>query len=136
MNFEEVSSKAKRLAESVEIPSYIFFTGPVGVGKTFFIKKFVEAIDSSIAVSSPTYSIVNEYKLKDFKIVHVDAYRVGSEKDLESIGFFNFIQDKKIILLVEWSELIKKFVPKNHIVVNMKYINENSRSVEVLKCTS
>jgi tRNA threonylcarbamoyladenosine biosynthesis protein TsaE len=133
MNALEVASFAKELASSERSKRYFIF-GAVGVGKTYFVSSFIKAIDESVRVKSPTYSYVNEYESKKGKIVHIDAYRLSGYKELESIGFFEYLKED-IYLFVEWSDNIENYIPKNSNLIYMKYLDLDRRSID-LKCIS
>ena len=81
-------------------------------------------------VSSPTFSIINEYQTDKFTIYHFDMYRVNTPEDLESTGFFDYIDSG--VMLIEWSENIENFIPKNAIKVLIKKTSdENERIITI-----
>lgn len=87
--------------------SIILMNGPPGAGKTTFVRQLV-SIFSSDSVQSPTYALHQRYKCSDFEINHWDLYRLQSEDDLESSGFWDEFQDFKNMVIVEWAERIDK----------------------------
>ncbi len=118
METEELGKRlALHLVNENKIPSFISLFGEMGVGKTAFVRGFCSALNTS-GVKSPTYTIVNEYRRGDFPIFHFDMYRVESEDDLISIGFYDYLEQKGFCLC-EWSENITEFIPDDALTVNI-----------------
>ena len=112
----------------------IFLYGELGVGKTTFVKYLINNLQKHektriTEIPSPTFNIVHEYKIKDFKILHYDLYRVKDTNELDNIGIFENNEDS--LVLVEWPELIKK-KPKNYIKISFKYSKKiNERNLRI-----
>ena len=105
----------------------IAINGDLGAGKTTFIKGVLQGLGYKGNVSSPTYTLVNEYDAK-YKIIHIDCYR---EKDLNrwlNIGITDYF-DSDCILFIEWFENIKSILPKNINLINFEMISENERLI-------
>ena len=85
----------------------VLLDGPLGAGKTELVKTFVTALGGTES-SSPTYSLINEYVLKESRAYHVDLYRIESEEDLESIGFWDIFENKASLVFIEWSSRLKE----------------------------
>lgn len=91
-------------------------SGNLGSGKTILSKGIARGLGIKKHITSPTFIILNIYKTKSYpkkikKLIHIDAYRLESKKDLENIGFFDFIKEKDNIIIIEWGEKIKKYLP-------------------------
>ena len=102
---------AKNLAQNIKQGEILFLYGEMGVGKTTFVKYFVNNLqlifDKKITeVTSPTFNIMNEYSLGNFIIKHYDLYRLKSESELKDLNLFENNND--YIYLIEWPEIIKK----------------------------
>ena len=102
---------AKNLAQNIKQGEILFLYGEMGVGKTTFVKYFVNNLqiifDKKITeVTSPTFNIMNEYSLGNFVIKHYDLYRLKSESELKDLNLFENNND--YIYLIEWPEIIKK----------------------------
>ncbi len=112
----------------------IYLIGELGVGKTTFVRFLINYLQKKSNVQpteipSPTFNIVNEYKLKDYKIMHYDLYRIKRESELKDIGFFENENDS--IIFVEWPEIIQK-KPENLINLNFNYEeNFNKRNLTI-----
>ena len=125
---------AKKVSKLIKVGDVLFFYGDIGVGKTTFIKYLInnlQKINRSklTEVTSPTFSIVNEYKLGNTKILHYDLYRIKDKKELKNIGLLENYKDA--LLLIEWPELISK-KPKNLIKFFFSYeMNFKKRSIVI-----
>ena len=94
----------------------VAFRGGMGMGKTVFVRNCVKALGIDADVSSPTFSIVNDYG-GDINVYHFDMYRVESWDSLYSTGFFDYMNDRSI-LFIEWSENIENVLPENTIYID------------------
>lgn len=122
---------ALMLADS-SLPRFIALYGDLGVGKTAFTRGFVSAIAPTARVKSPTFAIVNQYKGERCAVFHFDMYRVESEDELYSIGFFDYIDSG--ICICEWSENITEHLPVPHIraeITKNDFSNVNSRLISL-----
>lgn len=79
--------------------------GDLGAGKTAFVRGAIQGFGMDTYVSSPTFSIVNEYLCSECRVAHFDMYRIGSEEELYNTGFYDYL-DGRSILFIEWSENI------------------------------
>lgn len=95
----------KSIIDFAENEKIFLFDAPMGAGKTTFIKSFCEYLGVSDTMSSPTYSIVNEYHTKsNNKVFHFDLYRLESEQELFELGFEEYISSNQYVF-VEWPEM-------------------------------
>jgi len=113
----------KQLAEQMQsdptIPPFIALYGDLGVGKTAFVRGFASVIAPSAIVRSPTFALVHEYRAKPRALFHFDMYRIDSEDDLDSIGFYDYL-DRGGICLVEWSEKIPFALPEAYLRITIE----------------
>ena len=110
---------AKKMCADPEIPPFVALYGDLGVGKTAFVRGFVSVVAPRSAVRSPTFALVNEYRAKPRSVFHFDMYRITSEDDLISIGFYDYL-DRPGICLVEWSEQIPYALPDEYLRVTIE----------------
>ena len=108
----------------------LLFNGVMGSGKTTLIKSLVNKLGSKDIVSSPTFSIVNEYRLKRSTIYHFDFYRIKNEIEALDIGLEDYMSQNKWCLL-EWSEKIPNLIPSNVNCINFNVLDDNSRTIEI-----
>lgn len=101
--------------------------GELGAGKTAFVRGVAKGLKISDDVSSPTFSIVHEYEASAFPVYHFDMYRVNSCDDLYSTGYFDYIYTG--VLLIEWSENIIEWLPKDVINVYIRKEGEETRKI-------
>ena len=116
--------------------SLILLHGELGAGKTLFVKGFAEGIGiDTKRVSSPSYTLMNEYKLnKDFSIFHIDLYRLNSFEEVIDIGLFDILESN-MPCLVEWAERIEELNKLPHLDITIKRVkkqtNDNADSREI-----
>ncbi len=112
----------KELFDFIGTHKIIVFDAPMGAGKTTFIKSICNYLDVNSALSSPTYSIVNEYDtLNNEKIFHFDLYRLNSINELYDIGFEEYL-DSNNYIFIEWPELAIPFLD-TYVSININTIN-------------
>jgi len=108
----------------------LLFNGAMGSGKTTIIKSLLNRLGSTDNVSSPTFSIVNEYKLKESTVYHFDFYRIENESEALDIGIEDYISKNNWCFL-EWSEKIPNLIPINVNYINFKVLEDNTRTIEL-----
>lgn len=118
VNLEELDSFIDFIKKYIRVSDVVCLEGDLGAGKTTFVKAFLKSF-GFYDVSSPTFSIINEYNLKDFKVIHGDFYRVENPRD-----FIDYIKENQnnTISFIEW--------PKDNICtkrLKITSIGENKR---------
>jgi tRNA threonylcarbamoyladenosine biosynthesis protein TsaE len=108
----------------------IVFKADMGVGKTTLIKALVKALGSIDVVTSPTFSIVNEYSLINYKIYHFDFYRIKNEEEALNFGIEDYLYTESWIFM-EWFENIPNLLPKNYNLVHIKLNKNDSRTLKL-----
>ena len=128
---EELNNIADEIVKISKTKNIILFYGKIGAGKTTLIKRICTALDVIDNVTSPTFSIINEYFTKNNnKIYHFDFYRIENEQELINIGIEEYIYSENICL-IEWPQIIEdSFETENTIKVNIE-LNNNKRIVEI-----
>lgn len=119
---------ARRIGEKLMPGDVLAFRGPMGAGKTTFIGGLALGLGITEPVSSPTFALVNEYSGGRHKLCHFDMYRISGPDDLESTGFYDYL-DSGAILAVEWSENIAEALDENICVITMTALDENTREI-------
>ena len=108
---------AAELASDPTLPRFIALYGDLGVGKTAFVRGLASVLCPGAAVRSPTFALVNEYRAKPCSIFHFDMYRIESEDELESIGFYDYLN--RGLCVVEWSENIGYALPEAYLKIEI-----------------
>jgi len=129
---DETFDFGKKFSNSIDYGSIIFLKGDLGSGKTTFCKGFASGLGFSDEILSPTYSILNEYKLNKKNLYHFDLYRLKSVNEFLEIGGIEYLNDEKSISLIEWPKLIEKMVPKNIIEIEFEHLSDQKRKITVL----
>jgi len=122
---------AARLAGKLVAGDVVAFKGGMGAGKTAFTAGLVRALGFEGDVYSPTFALVNEYFGGRTPVFHFDMYRVCSWADLESTGFFEYL-NRGGVCVVEWSENIAAALPEQTIFVEIEITGEETRNISIL----
>ena len=132
---KKIEELAKKINSKIKPGDILFLYGEMGVGKTTFVKYLVNDLQLKLnekltEVTSPTFNIMNEYKVSDLTIKHYDLFRLTSAKELENLNLFE--KNNKSILLIEWPKIIKK-KPNSLIELSFEYENDyQNRFVKIL----
>ena len=126
---------AKEFTRYLKGGEFVFLYGEMGVGKTTFVKYFINEYQkinnlTQIEIPSPTFSLLNEYQVKDIRIKHYDLFRVNRKEDINNLDIFE--KDNKLITLIEWPQLIADKQDIKFIALTFNYLNDlNDRSVDI-----
>ena len=124
---------AEKYAKSIKSPCVISLVGDLGAGKTTFSKGFAKGMGVKEIVTSPTFTILNEYKGDKMPLYHFDMYRLSSMEEAEGCGFLEYFDLSKLdgVVLVEWAENVKGLLPALHIEISFKKLDENKREISI-----
>ena len=126
---------AKKFTKYLKGGEFIFLYGEMGVGKTTFVKYFINEFQkiynlSQTEITSPTFSLLNEYQVKDIRIKHYDLFRINRKEDTKNLDIFE--KDNKLITLIEWPQLVADIENIKSIDLTFSYLNDlNDRSVDI-----
>jgi len=128
-NIEETNNIAKEFVKLLHGGDIVLLRGDLGAGKTAFVKAVVKALNGDEnLVTSPTFTIVNEYMLKNFNIYHFDLYRIKQVEELFNIGIEEYFYSSGVCF-IEWPERAEELFIGKHKVVTINKIDENTRSI-------
>ena len=121
---KDTKSLAEKFSKLIKQGDFILLSGNIGVGKTTFIKYLINSLQKAnkqkiSEVTSPTFTVINEYQIKKILIKHYDLYRIKNKKELNNLGIKEDLKDQ--ITLVEWPEIVKKIKIKNSIKLIFEY---------------
>ena len=126
---------AKEFTKYLKGGEFVFLYGEMGVGKTTFVKYFINEYQkinnlTQTEITSPTFSLLNEYQVKDIRIKHYDLFRINKKEDIYNLDIFE--KDNKLITLIEWPQLIADKQDIKFIALTFNYLNDlNDRSVDI-----
>ena len=103
--------------------------GDVGSGKTTLIKEICKQLKVKDQVSSPTYTLINEYSYEDGLVIHMDLYRIENKEEINDLGLFEYLYNKFII--IEWPELIMNDLDINHSILKIDLIDTDKRKINL-----
>ena len=125
----ETEALGERLAKCLHAGAVVALYGDLGAGKTAFVRGMARGLELEEAVSSPTFTIVNEYP-GDPALFHFDMYRLKDAEELYAIGWEDYL-DRGGICVTEWSERIEEALPEDAVRVHIERTGENERTVRV-----
>ena len=129
---EETMRVGEKLARSLGVPVVISLVGDLGAGKTTFTKGFAKGFGVKDIVTSPTFTIMNEYDGRA-KLYHFDMYRLSSMEEAIELGFEEYFDLSRLkgATLVEWAENVEGLLPMRHIEVTLKKGEGDERTIEI-----
>ncbi len=124
VNLNRLKEIANVLSKYLKEGDCLALYGNLGAGKTTFTSFLVKALNIEEKVSSPTFTLINEYSSSNMVIKHIDAYRLSMQDD---IGIEEFLTNSLVI--IEWPENLEKFLPSNHMKIFFEYSNDEEREL-------
>ncbi|MCI8444453.1 MAG: tRNA (adenosine(37)-N6)-threonylcarbamoyltransferase complex ATPase subunit type 1 TsaE [Clostridia bacterium] len=132
-NENDTKNFARKLAAKLKPKDVVVLTGELGSGKTKFTEGFLSYFGLENEISSPTYTIVNEYQKDGILIYHFDVYRLADSSEFYEIGGEEYLETG--ICLIEWGELIQDVLPKNYIHITFEKDKKNE-TIRILNVES
>ena len=129
-SYENTIEIAKQFSRGLKPNDVVLFYGDLGAGKTCFISGILEGFGFFEGVSSPTFTIVNEYPSNP-PVNHFDLYRIKNEDELHEIGFFEYLDSGKINL-IEWPDRAREAL-KNYNVIKVKIAHTDNEDERIIK---
>jgi tRNA threonylcarbamoyladenosine biosynthesis protein TsaE len=136
-NLEEMRDFAFQFLSKIEDKNLVALTGNLGSGKTTFTKFLAEALGIKKNITSPTFNIVKLYSIEKNKkhqfdkLYHIDCYRLTDKQEIIDLGYFEWLTDKKALIVVEWADKVTEILPKGRIELEFKVVNETEREVSL-----
>jgi tRNA threonylcarbamoyladenosine biosynthesis protein TsaE len=126
----DIESIAKKIVESIGTKKIFLFHGEMGAGKTTLIKALCKELGVVDNVTSPTFSIVNEYTIPTGKIYHFDFYRLKNQTEALDMGYEEYFYSGDYCF-IEWPGMIPDLIPNQHINISIKVLSGIERQIAV-----
>jgi tRNA threonylcarbamoyladenosine biosynthesis protein TsaE len=129
---EETTAFGRTLVDLLAPPKLVVLRGDLGAGKTTLIKGIAAGFQAALEedVTSPTFTLVHEYRGPQVVVYHIDLYRVDTPRQLETLGLDDLLAENSV-LLIEWGEKFPRFARDRDIEITLERIGENDRSIRV-----
>ncbi len=124
---KETIKLGEQFADFIEQGDVFGFEGELASGKTTFIKGILKGLNFNKSVTSPTFTLVNEYDAK-FPVIHIDCYREDELERWIRLGLNDYFSDKNIVI-IEWADKMQSLLPDNTFHVHFSHKNVNSREI-------
>jgi tRNA threonylcarbamoyladenosine biosynthesis protein TsaE len=129
-SLENLSEVATELISSAKNKTLLFY-GQMGVGKTTLIKEICKQLGVLDTISSPTFSLVNEYETSKIeKVYHFDFYRIAQEEEALDIGIEEYF-DNNDWCLIEWPENIENLLPLDAVEIHLSILEDQNRNIQI-----
>ena len=129
-SYNETVEVGYTLGKVLESGDIVCLTGDIGAGKTVLTKGIAKSLGVEEMITSPTFTIVNEY-LGDTNLYHFDVYRLQNGEDFIEVGFEHYLT-KDGVIVIEWSEIVEDVLPDDKIVISIERAEEeNMRSIRI-----
>jgi tRNA threonylcarbamoyladenosine biosynthesis protein TsaE len=130
---EETIALGRTLAGMLAPPKLVLLRGNLGAGKTTLTKGIAAAFGAAAEddVTSPTFTLVHEYRGPHANLYHIDLYRVDTLRQLETLGLDDLIGEKSI-LLIEWGEKFDRFQRERDVEISLERAGENERRISII----
>ena len=128
----ETVAFGRSLAASLAPPKLVLLRGELGAGKTTLVKGIAEGFLAAKEedVTSPTFTLVHEYRGPQVNVYHIDLYRVDTPRQLETLGLDDLMADNAV-LLIEWGEKFSRFVRERDVEIALESVGEDKRRITI-----
>ena len=129
---EETIAFGRTLAELLSPPKLVLLRGDLGAGKTTLVKGIAEGFQAASEedVTSPTFTLVHEYRGPGANLYHIDLYRIDTPRQLETLGLDDLVAPNSI-LLIEWGEKFPRFAHERDVEIALQRVGENTRHIRI-----
>jgi tRNA threonylcarbamoyladenosine biosynthesis protein TsaE len=129
---DETIAFGKELAAQFAPPKIVLLRGDLGAGKTTMVKGIAQAFSAAEQedVTSPTFTLIHEYRGPEVTVYHIDLYRIDTEKELATLAIDDLIDDRSVVL-IEWGEKFERFRRERDVEITIARRGENEREIRV-----
>ncbi len=130
---EETIAFGRTLAGLLAPPKLVLLRGDLGAGKTTLVKGIAVAFEAAAEedVTSPTFTLVHEYRGPQANLYHIDLYRIDTMRELETLGLDDLRSERDSILLIEWGEKFPRFVRERDVEIALERDRESGRRIRI-----
>ena len=130
---EETIAFGRTLAELLAPPKLVLLRGDLGAGKTTLVKGIAAAFEAAEEedVTSPTFTLVHEYRGPRANLYHIDLYRIDTQRELETLGLDD-LRAENSILLIEWGEKFSRFARERDVEISLERVGELGRRIRII----
>ena len=127
---KETTQLGRELASELKPGTIVLLRGELGAGKTTLVKGIAEAFQAARAddVTSPTFTLIHEYRGPNVVLFHIDLYRIDTQRELDTLALDD-LMDASSILLIEWGEKFERFVRERSAEIAIEHLGEDRRRV-------
>jgi tRNA threonylcarbamoyladenosine biosynthesis protein TsaE len=128
---EETVAYGRKLAGELTPPLVVLLRGELGAGKTTLVKGIAEGYEAASAddVTSPTFTLIHEYRGPRTTVFHIDLYRIDTQRELETLGLDDLLAPN-CILLIEWGEKFPQFERDRDVEITLERVGDTERRIE------
>jgi tRNA threonylcarbamoyladenosine biosynthesis protein TsaE len=129
---EETIALGRELASKLAPPKLVVLRGDLGAGKTTLVKGIAEGFHAASEedVTSPTFTLIHEYRGPSATVYHIDLYRIDTQRELETLGLDDLMSENSV-LLIEWGEKFARFERERDVEIVLERVSENERRIKV-----
>jgi tRNA threonylcarbamoyladenosine biosynthesis protein TsaE len=129
---EETIALGRELTSLLAPPKIVVLRGDLGAGKTTLVKGIAEGFNAASHddVTSPTFTLIHEYRGPTAALYHIDLYRIDTQRELETLGLDDLITENSV-LLIEWGEKFARFQRERDVEIAIERISENQRKIKI-----
>ena len=129
---EETIALGRSLRDLLAPPKIVLLRGDLGAGKTTLVKGIAEAFQAAVAdeVTSPTFTLIHEYRGPNANLFHIDLYRIDTQRELDTLALDDLLSDKSI-LLIEWGEKFPRFERECDVEIALERVSEDERRIRI-----
>jgi tRNA threonylcarbamoyladenosine biosynthesis protein TsaE len=130
---EETIAFGRTLVELLAPPKLVLLRGDLGAGKTTLVKGIAAAFNAAEEedVTSPTFTLIHEYRGPKANLYHIDLYRIDTQRELETLGLDDLRAERDSILLIEWGEKFPRFVRERDVEISLEREGESARKIRI-----
>ena len=129
-SLDETRKLGARIAKISKPADVYALEGDLGTGKTEFARGFIDELDETIIVRSPSFAIVNTYRTSSFPVYHFDFYRLSDSSELYEIGFEEYLSEEGVCI-IEWATMFPEVLPDHTRFLRFTDTGKNQREIEL-----